>query len=361
MCIEGFIPHILYKMDPSYRSGSTPSVKRRRGISRSRSSSSSSDMEVEQENPATVDQLRETLEDYLFKETNKANKTCMSFVLRLWRKMEKICIDKIVEKAEAMAENIVLKALIKEKDEELRKTVSRPTPAAASYAGVTKMPPKIGKKIVAPRDTQKVVLVYPVDEKIIDSEVTKKTVKEVLAADEQALRKVQKGGMAIESGTQRSAQKIRDITTRNERLRAATPKKILPKAMIYDVDKELNDDKIKEYIFDQNLVEHGIKKEEMTGHKILYRVGRREAETVNLVVELEPKIRELLLEAGRVYIDYDSCRIVDFYHISRCYRCQGYGHVQKFCKKPGIVYARTVGGRDMNLWIVHVKGKSLRV
>ena len=79
-------------------------------------------MEVEQETPATVHQLRETLEDYLFKETNKANKTCMSFVLRLWRKMEKISNDNIVERAEAVAENKILKAILKEKDAELRKT-----------------------------------------------------------------------------------------------------------------------------------------------------------------------------------------------------------------------------------------------
>jgi hypothetical protein len=85
----------------------------------------------------------------------------------------------------------------------------------------------------------------------------------------------------------------------------------------------------------KSLAEYGIKKEEMAGFRVLYRVGRRDADVVNIVVELDPKIRELLLENGRVYIDYDSCRIVDFYHISRCYRCQGYGHVQKFCKRSG--------------------------
>lgn len=77
-------------MDPDKRDrsrGSTTSVKRRRGASES--SSSGSDMEVEQETPGTVYQLREILEDYLFKETNKANKTCMNFVLRLWRQMER--------------------------------------------------------------------------------------------------------------------------------------------------------------------------------------------------------------------------------------------------------------------------------
>lgn len=110
--------------------------------------------------------------------------------------------------------------------EELAKIGSKTAPAAASYAGVTKMPLKIGKKIVVPQDAQKVVLVYPKYEQITDSEVTKKIVKEVLAPKEQgiqirAVRKVQKGDLAIESGTKKCAQKIREIATNNERLRAA--------------------------------------------------------------------------------------------------------------------------------------------
>ena len=99
--------------------------------------------------------------------------------------MEKVCQGKIVEKAEVAAENKLLKTLLKQKDEE--RSGPRLAPAAASYAGVTKMPPKIGKKIDAPQDTQKIVLVYPKDEKITDSEVTKKMFKEVLALKEQGI------------------------------------------------------------------------------------------------------------------------------------------------------------------------------
>lgn len=53
--------------------------------------------------------------------------------------------------------------------------------------------------------------------------------------------------------------------------------------MIYDIDKDLSDEDVIDYIYQQNLSEHGTRKEEMSGSKILYRVGRREAETVNLV------------------------------------------------------------------------------
>lgn len=83
------------------RSGSTSSQKRRR-----EADNSDEDMEIEQEElPDTVDQLREALEDFLFKETSKISKNASSYILKLWRQMEKICYDKIVQRADAVAEN----------------------------------------------------------------------------------------------------------------------------------------------------------------------------------------------------------------------------------------------------------------
>jgi hypothetical protein len=110
--------------------------------------------------------------------------------------------------------------------------------------------------VVPARDTEKLVLVYPSDEQITDSEVTKKLVKEALAPKEQgiqirALRKVQRGGVAIESGTTQSAKKIRDMADKHDRLKIALPKKILPKVMIYDVAKELRDADIVDYVYQQ--------------------------------------------------------------------------------------------------------------
>lgn len=319
-------------MDPSLsRSGSVSSIgslgKRKRG-----GDDEESEQHEQEEEQVIVDEVIEIVKNDKY----KVNKHVAHMIIRKMNEMVAIIAKKNVEIA-------YYRGRIEERElisEELSRVVAKPAPAAASYAGVTKMPPRVGRKIVPPKDSEKVVLLYPTDEAMTDSEVTKKIVKEALAPKQQgiqirALRKVQKGGVAIESGTKKSAQKIRDIAAKNERIKAVEPKKILPKVMLYDVDRTLSEEDVKEFIFLQNLAEHGVMEKEMAGFKILYKVGRRDAETVNLVVEIEPKLREILLEAGRVYIDYDSCRIVDFYHISRCYRCQGYGHVQKFCKKEG--------------------------
>lgn len=215
------------------------------------------------------------------------------------------------------------------------------TATTTTYAAVTKKMPKIGNKTVTPRDAEKVVLVYPTDESITDSEDTKKMVKGVLVPKEQgitikAVKKIQKAGLVIESGTRRSAEEIKELTTRGKRLRVAPPKRILPKMLIYDVGHNLKEEEIMEYVYMQNLEEHEISQNlMMDGFKILFKMGRREGPKVNIVVEVDPKIRELLLEAGRVYIDYDACRVVDFLHVSRCFKCQAYGHVRKTCKSTG--------------------------
>ena len=184
------------------------------------------------------------------------------------------------------------------------------------------------------------VIVYQKDETKIDSEETKKALKEVITPKDmglqiRSLRKVQKGGVVVESGTRQGAQKIREIAGKVEKLKIAMPRKILPKMIVYDVDRELQDGDIAEFMFKQNLEEAGIKQTEMEeGFRVCYRTGRRDMPVVNLVVEVSPKIREVLFDAGRVYIDFAACRVVDHLSVTRCYRCQGYGYGIKFCKKP---------------------------
>ena len=73
-----------------------------------------------------------------------------------------------------------------------------------------------------------------------------------------------------------------------------------------------------------------VKRTEMEeGFRICYRTGRRDLLVMNLVVEVSPKIRDVLLDAGRVHIDFAACRVVDHLSVT-----VGYGHGIKQCKKP---------------------------
>lgn len=152
-------------MEPRDRSGSTAGLPQRMTEQRDRSGSTSSqkrrreaetegeEMDIEQEDmPETVDQMREELEDLLYKESSKVSRSVTQQILKFWRQMERICYDKIVQRADAMAENRVLKEVLRRKEEQ---------PKGKSYAqAATGNWPKVGKKVVVPRDSEKVVLVY---------------------------------------------------------------------------------------------------------------------------------------------------------------------------------------------------------
>lgn len=114
--------------------------------------------------------------------------------------------------------------------------------------------PKVGKKVIQAKDPENVILVYPKNEEKADSEETKKIVKKVLAPKTteiqvRGMRKIQKGGVAMETGNKTAAQKIRQMTATNESIKCTRPKRALPKLLIYDVEQDMTEDEFNAYIF----------------------------------------------------------------------------------------------------------------
>lgn len=92
-------------------------------------------------------------------------------------------------------------------------------------------------------------------------------------------RKIQKGGVEVETGKKSGADKMKQRTSRDPALRIAALKRIRPKVLIYDVDSDLEEDGIVDCIWKQNLEEKGIKKEQMAeDFKIRFRTRRRDLE-----------------------------------------------------------------------------------
>ncbi|WP_221936046.1 hypothetical protein, partial [Klebsiella pneumoniae] len=67
-------------------------------------------------------------------------------------------------------------------------------------------------------------------------------------------------------------------------------------------------------------------------HKYIEKTERKnQAKRNHFVVECSVRVRNWLRKKGRVFIEWESCRIKDYVDIARCYKCQRYGHVAKFC------------------------------
>lgn len=92
----------------------------------------------------------------------------------------------------------------------------------------------------------------------------------------------------------------------------------------------------KDHLLTQNLADKEFSKEDVEKQvRLCYKTGRRDTPTCNWVIEVSPQIRSVLLDEGRFYLDFAACKVVDHLVVTRCYKCQRYGHVEKHCKRAG--------------------------
>ena len=147
-----------------------------------------------------------------------------------------------------------------------------------------------------------------------------------------AVKKIGNNGLLIETTTKEDMTKI----IQNERLKAAglvagPVAKKRPQIIIYDVPKEISDNNLLSSLRRQNL--EGMDKETVKdGVVILHKKVNKDSETSNYIVEAKTEIRNKLINQGRVFIGWHSLRVRDYINVSRCYKCQDYGHVSKHCR-----------------------------
>lgn len=72
-------------------------------------------------------------------------------------------------------------------------------------------------------------------------------------------------------------------------------------------------------------------KEDAAEMKFCFRTGRKHNEETNWVIEIHPQVSEKLL-TGKLFISQNACKVQEYIAISRCYKCQGYEHMAKYCR-----------------------------
>lgn len=88
-------------------------------------------------------------------------------------------------------------------------------------------------------------------------------------------------------------------------------------------------------IFQQNLADKlkGMTLENfLSSVRLSHKSGRKNAETCNYVIEVPAEVRKALIINDRVFINWSSCPVRDFTLVTRCYKCQQYGHAAKTCR-----------------------------
>lgn len=192
------------------------------------------------------------------------------------------------------------------------------------------------------KSTQQVVIIRPSEAmKCKSSDDTKKEVMKFIDPKRDKihvknLRKIRDNGILIETESKYDLAKIAtSADLKKHGFKIERPGKKEPRILIYDVQSSLTEQEIKDAIFEQNpdLVEGMEKSTFDTELKLQFRVGKRREDLTNWVAEVTPALRNKIRKIGRIYIEWQFCRIQDFIGLSRCYQCQVYGHVAKYCRQ----------------------------
>lgn len=180
--------------------------------------------------------------------------------------------------------------------------------------------------------------ITPGEPERITSANVKKTIKSSLN-NEQSLKikkavNVRGGGVLLVIDAAEEVNNVLgDKILKNLNLKVSQSKKVKPKVVIYDVPSELNERDLTLDIYNRNFRNFiGFENFEKD-FKPLFKVGPQNKEQVHWVIECSGKMRNAVIYKERIYIEWASCRVKDYISVARCYKCQGFGHVSKHCKK----------------------------
>lgn len=216
---------------------------------------------------------------------------------------------------------------------EKKSTVAEKT----SFADMVKKGPE---NFVRPNNLSSIAI-YPKELKTSDE--TKALVQKVICPEElklqvRSLRKTRNGGVIISTETKEDIQKLRESSAlSNSGLKVEEPYKRKPRIVIVGVPSDYSEKDLLKHICDQNLAEKltSISKEDiLAAMKLSHKSGKKDSPRCNFILEVSAEIRRALITQERVFLNWNSCPVRDFTIVTRCYKCQQYGHSSKFCKEP---------------------------
>ncbi|XP_073966963.1 uncharacterized protein, partial [Choristoneura fumiferana] len=226
-----------------------------------------------------------------------------------------------------------LKKRIEKRIEESSKTTAGPV----SFAEVIK---RNAKTFIQPSNVSSVAI-YPNDKKKT-SEETKNLVQTLIRPEQlklqvRGLHKTRNGGVIISTDTKADIEKLKQSAQlTSSGLTVDEPHKRKPRIVVVGVPSDMQDTEVYNCIFQQNLAGtfEGMTYETfISSIKLSHKSGKKEAETCNYVLEVTAQIRKALITKERVFVHWSSCPVRDFTLVTRCFKCQQYGHAAKSCRR----------------------------
>lgn len=213
---------------------------------------------------------------------------------------------------------------------------SRMEPKQSSYAEKVKMKNSmVGQIAVKPPTNAVIIRPESSDSEIKTSEEAREAVFTLVNPRKRgiqitAVKKISGNGLVVETANPEGLKAFTENAKLKEAgLKTSTPQRRLPRVILYDVPREMPEKEIMGCIKKQN--QERLTDEDVGAIKFCFRTGRKDSEETNWVLEVPPQVRDKLL-TGKIFISWNACRVRDYIAVSRCYKCQGYGHVAKHCR-----------------------------
>lgn len=224
---------------------------------------------------------------------------------------------------------------------------SKPAPGS-SFADIVK---KGENKFIQPSNISSVVI-YPTDKKK-SSEETKSLIQKIISPELmklhiRGLRKTKNGGVIISTDSKDDIEKLKQYEHLiNSGLTLDEPHKRKPRVVVIGVPIYMQESEVLNCLYHQNLADslQDINLETfLASIKLSHKSGKKDAEFCNYVIEVSASIRKALITKDRIFIKWSSCPVRDFTLVTRCYKCQQYGHAAKTCREPTTTCGHCGGG-----------------
>ena len=276
------------------------------------------------------------LRKFLFTESNRVSKSVSEFTLK--------CVSDLEEQMIRMiAKNERLLGRLDECEKQMREREARVNETFASVAGKTAgVNVSAAKQAVSMKGTARersyAVVVKPKDDSVkLSSEQVKECVMKNVSADlnirVKAVRKTRSGGLAIEAASESELKMLSECKKFGELgLKVEPPRKIGPKVVVFDVENEMTNDEFMKELYERNLKRANVSENEFRQRaRVVTRTNKKGVNVGNVIVELSVSMHEILLNEGRVYVKWRSCKVRDFVNVLRCHRCFAFGHMMREC------------------------------
>lgn len=149
--------------------------------------------------------------------------------------------------------------------------------------------------------------------------------KDVDACD---LRKLNSGGVVVRCENDAASMKMKSMIESKfgDKYEVSLPRIMKPRIKIFRVDGVAESEIIDE-LKQRN---EWLRESDMVVKKVLMPKNDKYND-FDVVVEVDQDSFDKLVDAGRVNLGWRSCRVVHHVHLTRCFKCCGYGHVAEKC------------------------------